>query len=157
MAIQFSVVIPAHNEEAVIALCLRSLEAMDYPRERYEVIVVDDASTDRTAEIAREFGARVITEKCASIAAVRNRGAREARGEIIAHLDADMIVDPLWLKRAEEHYEAGLTGALYFQDDVPEDASWIGRMWYGPFRADNSEVRHVDFLPTRNLFVPKAL
>ena len=157
MTIKFSVIIPAHNEEAAIGQCLRSLRGMDYPIDRYEVIVVDDASTDRTADIARENGARVITKDCSSIAEVRNTGVRMAEGEIVAHLDADMIVDPRWLGRAEEYYDAGFTGALYFKEDVPDDAGWLARMWYGPFRADKSKVREMAYLASCNLFVPKTL
>lgn len=157
MSILFSIVIPAHNEEAVIGRCLESLEAMDYARERYEVIVVDDASTDRTAEIARSHAARVITQDCSSIAEVRNLGVRHSSGEIVAHLDADMVVDPRWLSRAEEHFADGLTGALYFKEDVPAEAPWIARIWYGPFRADKSRVRRMDYLASCNLFVRREL
>jgi glycosyltransferase involved in cell wall biosynthesis len=57
-----SVVVPALNEEKYVGKCLSSLRAQSYPRELYEIIVVDNASTDRTAEIARGFGVKVVYE-----------------------------------------------------------------------------------------------
>ena len=57
-----SVVIPAYNEENYLDRCLRSLREQRYPTSQFEVIVVDNASTDATAEIARRFGARVVSE-----------------------------------------------------------------------------------------------
>src|ERR1700710_761412 len=70
---RFSVVIPAYNEEANIAACLSSLAEQDYPGE-LEVIVVDNASTDATARIAREHGARVITEPERGVCQARQSG-----------------------------------------------------------------------------------
>lgn len=111
-----SLVIPAHNEEAYLPRLLRSVEEA---RRRYdgslEVIVVDNASTDGTAEAAREHGCRVVSEEKRSIAAVRNRGAREASGRMLAFADADMQIDPDTfgvIVRAMEtgRYVAGATG-----------------------------------------------
>jgi glycosyltransferase involved in cell wall biosynthesis len=78
-----SVVIPALNEEKYIGRCLASLRAQTHPRELYEIIVVDNASTDRTSEIARGLGAQVVHEPRRGVGWARHRGAREARGEII--------------------------------------------------------------------------
>jgi glycosyltransferase involved in cell wall biosynthesis len=85
-----SFVIPAHNEEACLGATLDALLAA--AREvgaPYEVIVVNDASTDRTSAIARERGARVVDVQHRQIAATRNSGARAARGEILFFVDAD--------------------------------------------------------------------
>ena len=76
-----SVVVPALNEEKYIGHCLSSLRAQHYPRELYEIIVVDNASTDRTAEIARRFGLKVVFEPQRGVGRARHRGAQEARGE----------------------------------------------------------------------------
>jgi glycosyltransferase involved in cell wall biosynthesis len=92
-----SVVIPALNEEKYIGPCLASLGAQTYPRDLYEIIVVDNASTDRTAQIGRRFGAKVVYEPDRGVGRARHRGAHEARGEIIAGTDADTMAPPTWL------------------------------------------------------------
>ena len=95
---RFSVVIPARNEEALLP---RLLETVETARREYtgsaddvEVIVADNVSTDRTAEAARAKGARVVTVERRVIGAVRNGGAREARGEVLVFVDADIQMHP---------------------------------------------------------------
>src|ERR1019366_2792714 len=88
-----SFVIPAHNEERFLAKTLASVRAAATSvGEPFELIVVDDASTDRTASIARSFDAAVIPVRLRHIAAVRNAGAREARGDVLIFVDADTFV-----------------------------------------------------------------
>ena len=95
-----SVVVPVRNGEQTIADCLESLLAQDYPKERYEIFVVDNDSTDRTATIIRRYPVTRLLERDAhSPAAARNRGIREARGEIIACIDGDCRAAPDWLRR----------------------------------------------------------
>lgn len=90
-----SLVIPAHNEADCLA---RTLECVNEAREAcgdpssIEVVVVDNMSTDGTGAVARNHGARVLVEEKRCIAGVRNRGARESSGRIVAFLDADSLV-----------------------------------------------------------------
>jgi glycosyltransferase involved in cell wall biosynthesis len=85
-----SFIIPAHNEEACLPASLDALgAAADKVGRPYEVIVVNDASTDATGEVARRRGARVIDVAYRHIAATRNAGARAARGDILFFVDAD--------------------------------------------------------------------
>jgi glycosyltransferase involved in cell wall biosynthesis len=93
-----SVVVPAHNCAAQLRACLESLRATTYPE--YEVIVVDDASTDETCIVAAEFGVRSVRqERQNGPAQARNEGARVARGEFLLFLDADVCVHPETLGR----------------------------------------------------------
>ncbi|MBI4331283.1 MAG: glycosyltransferase [Chloroflexi bacterium] len=102
-----SVVIPVLNEERLLPDCLRSLSHQDYDGD-YEVVVVDNGSTDRSAAIARELGARVITSSVArDLIGARESGARAARGEIIAQADADTVYPPDWLSRVAGHFSTG--------------------------------------------------
>jgi len=91
-----SVVIPAYNEEKYLPLCLESIRKQDYAAE-YEVIVVDNASTDNTAKIALDWGAKVVYESKRSPACARQKGAEAATGEIIAFIDADTQAPTCWL------------------------------------------------------------
>lgn len=95
---RFSVIIPAYNEEQYLPRLLDSIEVArsNYSggREAIEVIVADNDSTDRTAEVAAAHGARVVTVKKRRIAAARNGGGRAARAEIVCFIDGDSAVHP---------------------------------------------------------------
>lgn len=96
-----SVVIPVWNSPDAIAKCLAAIEAQTYPRDRYEVLVVDNGSTDETAGVARSFPfVTLLSEPIASSYRARNRGLASARGEYVAFTDADCIPDPGWLAAA---------------------------------------------------------
>ena len=105
----FSVVIPAHNEEKYIGRCLRAvISASEYVRpDTVEIIVVANRCTDRTAAIAKHYGARVLVnhEKC--IASIRNTGVRAAGGEIVVTVDADSMMTKYALAEIREKLESG--------------------------------------------------
>jgi glycosyltransferase involved in cell wall biosynthesis len=108
-----SVVVPVFNGEATIETCLRSLLAQDY--ESFEVIVVDNESTDGTAAVLEGFADRatVLREARRGAAAARNRGIREARGDVVAFTDGDCVADPGWLRAVVaplENEEVGIAG-----------------------------------------------
>ncbi len=93
-----SVVVPACNAEGMIGECVAALRGQDFDRP-YEIIVVDDGSTDRTAAEAERAGARVITIPNSRPAAARNVGIRAAAGEIVCVTDADCVPRPDWLRQ----------------------------------------------------------
>ena len=93
-----SVVLPVRNGEATIGDCLASIIRADYPPDRREVVVVDNASTDRTAEIIRRYPVRYVHEARIGRSAARNRGIAESRGEIVAFIDADCVASTRWLR-----------------------------------------------------------
>ncbi|HRP64408.1 MAG TPA: glycosyltransferase [Phycisphaerales bacterium] len=108
-----SIVIPAHNEEVMIAQAVGSArEAAECVcgEEGFEIIVVNDDSTDRTAEIARACGARVLDVRRRQIAAVRNEGAKVARGDWFVFLDGDTMMTREALQGARQAIEAGAVG-----------------------------------------------
>ncbi len=92
-----SVIVPAYNAAATLPACLAALAAQDYPRDRYEVIVVDDGSQDDTAALAAAAGVRVIRQANAGPAAARNAGAAAAQGELLLFTDADCAPVPGWI------------------------------------------------------------
>ncbi|HEX4862601.1 MAG TPA: glycosyltransferase [Acidimicrobiales bacterium] len=90
-----SVVVCAYNAEATLQECLSHLRRLDYPD--LEVVVVDDGSTDRTADIARSHGGvRLVALPHAGLSVARNEGFRAARGELVAYLDSDAYPSPEW-------------------------------------------------------------
>jgi len=100
---KISVIIPAYNEEKIIAKCLDRLKQQTVLPD--EVIVVDNNSTDNTAAVAREEGARVIHEPRQGITPARNAGFNAAKGEILVRTDADTIVPSTWIERIKKHFD----------------------------------------------------
>jgi glycosyltransferase involved in cell wall biosynthesis len=157
-----SVVIPAFNEERHLPRTLEALRAQTLGQDRFEVIVVDNGSTDDTAGTAVRCGAalelRVMTRVKGSISAARNAGAGAARGQILGFLDADCVARPNWLEEAVARGAEKTTGSapcVWGADYmVPLDATWVGRVWT-KYQAVEREGR-VAFLPGGNLFMGRA-
>ncbi len=97
-----SVIVPAYNAAESLSHCLRALRHQDLPPSEYEVIVVDDGSTDDTSAVAEAAGARVIRIEHSGPAAARNAGLQAARGEIILFTDADCEPVPHWARTLAE-------------------------------------------------------
>jgi glycosyltransferase involved in cell wall biosynthesis len=116
-----SVVIPAYNAARTLELCLSSLAQSEMAP--LECIVVDDGSTDNTVEVARRFGARVLsTGGRGGPAHARNAGAREARGEFVFFVDADICVHPNTISRLSNGFAADpdVDAIIGSYDDSPE-------------------------------------
>lgn len=94
-----TVVIPTYNEEKNITNCLRSLERQTIPRNRYEIIVVDGKSKDRTVRLAKKIADKVIYQKSRGVGGARNDGIRMAKADLVANTDADCTVPPFWIEK----------------------------------------------------------
>lgn len=154
-----SVVIPALNEEKFIGHCLNSLAGQTLGRDKFEVIVVDNGSTDRTREITAKFetflNLRVLEAGKGNISALRNQGASFATGSFLAFLDADCFPTSTWLSDAMQLLrlgDGGVIGAFY---TIPDKSRWVAKAWYG----DMSTMRSggVSYVPSGNLFVSRNL
>jgi glycosyltransferase involved in cell wall biosynthesis len=107
MDTRLSVVVPAFNEEGYLAATLEHLRAagallVSRGGSETEIIVVDNGSTDRTAAVALQHGARVVNEAVHNVGRVRNAGAHASQGDAIVFLDADTLLPPHALARIEE-------------------------------------------------------
>lgn len=109
-----SVIIPVRNRPTEITACLRSLTGLDYPAQKLEIIVVDDASEDATPEAVARFPEvrllRMQQHRQASYC--RNRAAEIARGDILGFIDSDCLADPTWLKELVAAFRDHSLGAL---------------------------------------------
>jgi GT2 family glycosyltransferase len=122
---RISVVVCTHNGEATIGTCLGALCRLDYPD--FEVIVVDDGSTDRTAEIAADFDLRLIRTTNRGLSSARNTGLVAAVGEIVAFTDDDAWPDRDWLRYLAIAFASGNHVGIGGPNLPPEDAGVIER------------------------------
>ena len=118
-----SFIVPAHNEEPVLPATLSAIHAAAKACAiAYEIIVADDASTDRTAPIAAAAGACVVAVQHRQISATRNSGARAATGGLFVFVDADTLINPEVVLRAVEAVARGAVGGgatVRFEGQVP--------------------------------------
>lgn len=127
-----SIVVPVHNEAYLLAECLAALHQQDYDGP-YEIIVVNNTCTDRSPEIARSMGARVVDEPHKGYVHALRAGFAAAQGEIIACTDADTRMPPSWLSRlvatlTEQPDVVATSGVFTFHDG----SAWL-RMVGGVF------------------------
>lgn len=127
-----SIIVPAHDEESVIAKTVIAANAAGRALgSPYEVIVVDDASADRTGEIARRVGAAVVRIEARQIAAARNAGARAAHGDRLLFIDADTLATRQSVRAAVAALDDGAVagGATIILDEpVPRYARFLMRV-----------------------------
>jgi glycosyltransferase involved in cell wall biosynthesis len=118
--VRFSIVVPAYNEASYVGAALKSLQAQDYPGS-YEIIVVDNNSSDGTGEIAASYGVTVVKELESGVCQARQRGTAEARGEIVVSTDADTVQPTDWLSRIDQQFRrsdavVGVAGPCRYQN-----------------------------------------
>lgn len=147
-----SVIVPAKDAAASIGACLKALSSQEgYQRDRdYEVILVDDGSTDRTAEIGKEFGIRVISQANAGPAAARNKGVAHAQGDLILFTDADCIPTAGWMAKMVEPFQdasvVGVKGA-YLCREKKGVARFVQQEFEYKYQA-LTQLPKIDFIDT---------
>jgi glycosyltransferase involved in cell wall biosynthesis len=123
-----SVIVPVHNGLQGIGRCLEALRLSTYPN--FEVLVVDDCSTDATPQIIQNFGVQCLkTPRRIGPAGARNLGAVHATGEILAFVDADVVLPPQGLGIVAQAFaqDSGLAAVFGSYDDAPECTTFISQ------------------------------
>lgn len=147
-------VIPAYNEADYLTTTVRSLQAQNF-RGGVEVIVVDNASTDGTAQLARRLGARVVEERTPGVCAARQRGTLAARGEIVVSTDADTVHPQDWLTRLDARFAAdpaivAVAGPCRYADP-PWWAAVVAPLWFAGLAALHERLGHVGYITATNV------
>lgn len=123
-----SIVIPVKNGEKLIGNCIRSLTNLNYPKDKYEIIVVDGLSTDNTVKVAQSYGAKIVHNYKQTVSPGRNVGFNASIGELIAFSDDDCVMDKNWLINSVKYFEnekkvGGIGGSTL----TPVDESDFGK------------------------------
>jgi glycosyltransferase involved in cell wall biosynthesis len=123
---KFSIIIPVYNCERTIRQCLNALSSLDYPS--YEIIIVDDGSTDRTAQICRSYQKiTLISISNGGPSRARNIGVTNATGEILAFTDGDCIVQKNWLRELQKGFLSKEIAGVGGNQVSPDDESSFGQ------------------------------
>lgn len=128
---KISVIIPAYNEEKFLPRTLMSLQNQNFTLP-YEVIVVDNNSDDNTAEIARQYGAKVVFEAKRGASRATNAGFSIAKGEILARMDADTYVPPDWLMKIWKTFSKDKNTIALGGPTYPMETVWLENFIYYP-------------------------
>lgn len=134
MEIDYSIIVPAYNESAWLGTSLTSIQAaMAASPLRGEIIVTDNNSSDNTADIARNFGARVVFEPVNQISRARNAGAREGRGRFLVFVDADTAIAPALLLQALDNLDSGRCigggAVVQFEHEIKRSVHVVVSLW----------------------------
>ncbi|MDQ3015333.1 MAG: glycosyltransferase [Bacteroidota bacterium] len=164
-----SIIIPAKNEEILLRGCINSLHQLDYPKEKFEIIIVDGLSKDNSVAVAREMGAKVISNAKQTVSPGRNIGFENAKGELIAFTDADCIVDINWLSNCIKYFEndkavACVGGPNLTPTDESDFGKAVGFVFDQPVFAAGSiharelnEVKEVSSIPGCNAIYRQSI
>ena len=156
-----SVVVPVYNDEKRIGRCIEALLDQSYPKASYEIIVVDNGSSDGTTKEIQKYPVTLLVEaEVKGPAAARNRGIKQSKGNIIAFTDSDAKASNSWLKNGIEalleagaDYAGGNVEIFYPNDNV---SYWDSKSVEGVFPVEDN-IRNSNFAPACNIFVKKSV
>lgn len=159
-----SIVVPVYNRADDIGECLASLLALNYPESRREIIVVDDGSTDPTADAAAAYPVRLLRlTGNQGQSAARNQGAAAATGDLVAFMDSDCIADPDWLSELVPCFQdnrvtlvGGYVDAYYSQTRLDRFEAVGSPLKMGDGALTGAGDKSVLYVPTCNLLVRRT-
>ena len=144
-----SFIVPVRNDAERLEVCLRSMRT-NAVGAAIELIVVDNGSVDRSAEVARKAGAKVIRIEGFGVAHLRNVGAAKASGEILAFVDADHEIASTWVaERGRARWRSDGVAAAGALCHPPREGTWVQQA-YGALRGTSGGQRDVEWLGSGN-------
>ncbi len=154
-------VVPARNEAKHIKLCLDSINGQLQTSQEplsISIVVVDNQSTDQTAEIAQQCGARTTEVQPGNAGRARNKGVSESESDFIAFIDADCVLPQDWLTHCLENLLApGVVAVGAPQASAQQDATWVERTWVDCITKSSSHTwEAATWLPAFNLLLRRS-
>lgn len=145
-----SVVVPVYNNESTIKKCLDSIKTLNYPREKLEITVVNDGSTDNTLNLLKAYSVKIIEKEHTGYPSTINAGIKVSRGELIVNIDADLYVAPDWLIKVVEEFKDPKVGiASGYIATAPTSSFWAKLAGFEKEDLyDRIKFKHVDFITT---------
>jgi len=152
-----SFVVPVLNGETYLPRCLDAIRRLGPESANYEILVMDNGSTDGTLAILKEANVQYSVFAAITVGALRNRGAHIAQGEYLAFVDSDVEVAPGWLEAGlAALQDTAVVGAGCFPG-VPNDATWVQRVWDVHQRSRRPDgTRDVSWLSSMNVIIRRA-
>lgn len=147
-----SFIIPVRDDARRLAACLASIRRTVGAVGRIEIVVVDNGSVDGSGDVGRKFGATVITVLEGRVSELRNRGAHQATGDVLAFVDADHEISAGWVTAALDTLQVPGVGAAGALCRPPVDGTWVQRA-YGYLRGRPRGRHDVEWLGSGNLAV----
>ncbi len=150
-----SFIVPVLNAEKDIGHCLQAIQNLEYDARDYEVLIMDNGSTDGTHRIIRNLGLDFHVIPQVHVSALRNRGAARAHGDYLAFVDADVELAPCWLQSALRAFQDQEVVASGCFPRVPHAATWVQKTWdiHQRGRQDDTKLTAVSWLASMNLIV----
>ncbi len=148
-----SVIIPSYNEEQNIKNCIESVLNCEYPSGGFEIILVDNGSTDNTVDIAKKFQVNIFICPGKAIGALRNFGVKEAKGNYLAFLDADCTVSQNWIKNGVKILEDPSIGITGNRLKSPTGGTWIEKTWDLHLQSYSKQDSDVLYINSGNCFL----
>jgi len=143
-----SIVVPVYNGESTIRECLDSIMALDYPREKLEVIAVDDGSTDKTVSILKNYALILIQKQHGGYPSSMNAGIKEARGDAVLIVDSDTYVEQDYLAKMLREFDDRKVGVVSGYVATKSNAKFWARIigFESEDRYDQMKSKYVDFI-----------
>jgi len=149
-----SFIIPVFNDAMNIGRCVRSIQGLGCPKEQYEIIVLDNGSTDETPDRLNQLGVSFEVIEHVHVSFLRNRGAQVAQGHFLAFVDSDVELSPDWMIKGVAEFHNPNTVAAGCFPGIPEDATWVQQAWDIHQRGCQSLTpAPISWLPSMNLMV----
>ncbi len=151
-----SIIIPALNEEDYIEQTIHSVQTSIQDRAAYEIIIVDNGSTDKTLQIVQSLGIKVISKPDYTVAGLRNYGAEMAVGDILVFIDADILLTEEWMEplpRVQKMLQDNPNIITGSRCGISDDAGWLEKNWFKPLlRGDLSYMNSGHLIISKTLF-----